>query len=88
MKVTGISYEKHRNDGDGIVRVIVDYVPNASRHPKNRQQEKTATLLYDMFGGPVTFEGERETREHILTADALREVAEAYMTMVYYGWEV
>lgn len=80
MKVTGIRHERHKSDGTGVTRVFVTY---KTEHTK----EKTATLLYDMFEDSSRFESATETRKHCIAADALSEVAEAYMTLVYYGWE-
>lgn len=80
MKVTAIRHESHRVDGRGVSRVFITY-------ELGRGKPKTAMLLYDMFEDSSTFENATEARKHVTAADMLDEVARAYMTLVYHGWE-
>lgn len=80
MKVTAIRHESHRVDGRGVSRVFVTY-------ELCKRKPKTAMLLYDMFDDSCAFENATEAGKHVVAADMLEEVAKAYMTLVYYGWE-
>ena len=80
MKVTAIRREKNMQDGTGVFRVIIDYHISEDR-------PRTATMFYDIFTGESTFEDASQARAHISAAEALYEIAAAYMTLVYYGLE-
>ena len=80
MKVTRITHEKRMGDGRSVVRVIITYVIGNAR-------PKTATLLYDSLTERAQFGSTWEANEHRIVIDMLHEVAEAYMTLAYYGWE-
>ena len=80
MKVPRITHEKRKGDGRAVVRVIITYVIG-------KANPKTATLLYDGLTGTAQFGSTKEANEHRIVIDMMHEVAEAYMTLVYYGWE-
>lgn len=79
MKVTGIRHEKHKCDGAGIERVIIDYeIGNTA---------KTATIYYDMFACAGAFGTNDDYLEHESAMLALMNIADSYMDLVEYGWE-
>ena len=79
MKVTGIKHEKHKCDGAGIERVIIDYeIGNTA---------KTATIYYDVYVCAGSFKTNEDYKEHKSAMQALMGIADSYMDLVGYGWE-
>ena len=79
MKVTGIKHEKHKCDGAGIERVIIDYeIGNTA---------KTATIYYDVYVCAGSFGTNEDYKEHKSAMQALMGIADSYMDLVEYGWE-
>lgn len=79
MKVTGIRHEKHRCDGAGVVRVIIDYeTGNVSRE---------ATIYYDTLEFAGAFGTHKDYEKHADSIQALMDIADSYMNLVSYGWE-